>query len=83
MIHHGERIDPLASVVGSINGSQASIRSLNRAASRLTVDERLKSVDQFFTSAVKFDKHIATTDFVTEPKPTSSLISIVFNVKIN
>jgi hypothetical protein len=43
----------------------------------------LTSDDQFLTSAVKFDKHIATTDFVTEPKPTSSLISIVSNVKIN
>jgi hypothetical protein len=33
----------------------------------------ITSDDQFCTSAVKFDKHIATTDFVTEPKPTSSL----------
>ncbi len=38
---------------------------------------------QFWTSAVKFDKHIATTDFVTEPNPTSSLNSSVSNVKTN
>jgi len=43
----------------------------------------ITSDDQFWTSAVKFDKHIATTDFVTEPKPTSSLTSIVSNVKTN
>jgi len=83
VIHHGERTVPLPSIVGSISGSQASIRSLNNAASTLTVDERLNSDDQFLISAVKFDKHIATTDLVTEPKPTSSLISIVSNVKIN
>jgi len=41
VIHHGERTAPLASMVGSISGSQASIRSLNNAASTLTVDERL------------------------------------------
>ncbi len=43
----------------------------------------ITSDDQFWTSAVKLDKHIATTVFVTEPKPTSSLTSIVSNVKIN
>ena len=83
VIHHGERTVPLESIVGSTNGSQASIRSLNNAASTLTVEERLISVDQFLTSAVKFDKHMATTDLVTDPKPTSNLISIVSKVKIN
>jgi len=43
----------------------------------------ITSDDQFWTSAVKFDRHIATTDFVTEPNPTSSLNSSVSNVKIN
>ncbi len=43
----------------------------------------ITSDDQFCTSAVKFDKHIATTDFVTEPKPTSSLTWIVSNDKTN
>lgn len=40
-------------------------------------------VDQFLISAVRFDKHIATRVFVTEPKPTSSFISMHSNVKIN
>jgi hypothetical protein len=39
--------------------------------------------DQFLTSASIFDRHMATTDFVTEPNPTSSLISIVFKFKSN
>lgn len=76
-------MEPLESIVGSIKGSQASIRSLKSAASTLTVEERLISPDQFFKSAVRFDRHIAMTDFVTEPKPTSSLISIVSKVRTN
>lgn len=39
--HHGERTDPLGSKVGSISGSQVSMRSLNNAASMLIVDERV------------------------------------------
>ena len=105
VIHHGKRRIVSKSSVGSINGSQASVRSLNNAASIFTVEIRriciidrtyfrsqwfgiieikfLTSDDQFFTSAVKFDKHMATTDFVTDPNPTSSVTSIVSNVRIN
>ena len=46
VIHHGERTDPLASIVGSINGSQASIRSLNNAASTFTVEDRLSYMNK-------------------------------------
>jgi len=82
-MHQGVRFELLGANVGSTNGSQVNIRSLNRAASTLTLDVRLRSDDQFLISADKVDKHIATTDFVIEPKPTSNLISIVSNVKIN
>lgn len=39
--------------------------------------------DQFLTSAAKFDRHIATTDFVTKPNPTSSFNSSVSKLKLN
>jgi len=56
---------------------------LNKATSTLTVDERLNSDDRFLTSAVKLDIYIIITDFVSKPKLTSSLNSIVSSVKIN
>ena len=37
--HHGESTVPFLSIVGSISGSQASMRSLNKAASILTIDK--------------------------------------------
>jgi len=66
-----------------MNGSHANIRSLNKAISTFTVEVKSIIDDQFLTSAVKSERHIATTDFVDEPKPSSSLISIVSQISIS
>lgn len=41
VMHQGDRRTPLKSMVGSINGSQKRRFSLNKAASTLTVDDKL------------------------------------------